>query len=348
MAVKTCIMVGGSGMAGGWIRRWTENFKDRIKIVGLVDILPEVLEQQGRDLGLNNDRLFTDFNAAFDAVGADFCGIAVPPPFHNPAAVAALERGLPVICEKPIAGTLDEAKAMVRTAQKTGLPCAIIQNYRYARNKQELIRIREDGRLGRLQHIVGRYASDYRKYKSWGKSWRHDMEFSLLFEGSVHHLDMLRFLSGGDCDTLTGFGWNPDWSSFKHHSSGMYLMKMDNNTHTFYEGNSSAAGITSGWHREYYRAEFEAGTVEVNGEGETAVRITRNGQEPELYDAPELPWEGHDHLFDEFLTWLDGGPPSATRIEDNIKSFALVIAAMETTLDGRPRKIADYLVDLEL
>ena len=62
---------------------------------------------------------------------------------------------MPVICEKPIADTLEAAKAMVATSQKTGMPCAIIQNYRYARNKQELVRIREEGRLGRLQHIVG-------------------------------------------------------------------------------------------------------------------------------------------------------------------------------------------------
>ena len=47
-----------------------------------------------------------------------------------------------------------------------------------------------------------------------------------------------------------------------------------------------------------------------------------------------------------FLDWLDGGEPSVTRIEDNIQSFTMVIAAMEATLDGQPRKIADYLTDL--
>jgi len=48
-------------------------------------------------------------------------------------------------------------------------------------------------------------------------------------------------------------------------------------------------------------------------------------------------------LLKEFVDWLDGGAPSATRIEDNLKSFALVIAAMETTVDGQPKKIAEYL-----
>ena len=159
-------------------------------------------------------------------------------------------------------------------------------------------------------------------------------------------MDMLRFLSGGNCETLMGFGWNPEWSSFKHYSSGMYLMRMNNGTHAFYEGNSSAAGITNCWHREYYRAEFEKGTVEIAHGAE--MKIHRIGQETEVYEAPAIPLDGHDHLFDEFLNWLDGGEPSATRIQDNIQSYAMVIAAMEVTIDGQPRQIADYLGDLNL
>ena len=343
-AVKTCLMIGAGGMAGGWINRFVEKFSDRIKITGLVDVNEDVLQRQGQSLGLRADQLFTDYKDAIEKTEADFCGIATPPQFHSPQTVAALERGMPVICEKPIADTLDAAKAMIRAAQKTGLPCAIIQNYRYAPNKQEMVRIREEGRLGRLQHILGRYACDYRKYGSWGKSWRHDMDFGLLFEGSVHHMDMLRFLSGGNCEMLTGFGWNPEWSSFEHYSSGMYLMRMDNDVHTFYEGNSSAAGITNCWHQEYYRAEFEGGTVEIAQGAE--MKIHKAGQETQVYDAPAISLNGHDYLFDEFFNWLDGGKPSATRIQDNIQSFAMVIAAMEATLDGQPKRIAGYLGDL--
>lgn len=345
MAVKTCLMIGAGGMAGGWINRLTNGFGDRVKIVGLVDVNEDVLQRQGQALGLDSSKLFTDYVEAVDKIKADFCGIATPPQFHSPQAIAAMESGMPVICEKPIADELDAAKAMIRTMKRTGLPCAIIQNYRYAPNKQELVRIREEGVLGRLQHIVGRYACDYRKYGTWG-AWRHDMDFGFLFEGSVHHMDMLRFLAGGDCETLMGFGWNPEWSSFQHYSSGMYLMKMDNGIHTLYEGNSTAAGILNCWHGEYYRAEFEMGAVEVSHG--SAMTIHRAGQEPEIYEAPAISLDGHDYLFNEFLDWLDGGEASATRIEDNIQSFAMVIAAMETTLDGQPKKIAEYLDDLNL
>ena len=345
MAKRTCLMIGGGGMAANWIRILTDSFRDRVEIVGLADVNTEVLASQGEALGLSASQRFADFHEACAKVKADFCGIAIPPKFHSAAAIAAMENGLPVICEKPIADTWDAAKAMVRTAQKTGLPCAIIQNYRYADNKQELIRIRDEGRLGGLQYVVGRYGCDFRRYSEWG-AWRHDMDFGLLIEGSVHHLDMLRFLSGGDCETLMGFGWNPKWSSFQHYSSGFYLMRMDNGVHTSYEGNSSAAGIEYCWNHEYYRAEFEKGTVEIAGGNQMAIH--RVGGETEVYAAPPVRYEHHHHLFDEFLNWINGGEPSETRVEDNIKSFVLVIAAMETTLDGQPKQIADYLTDLNL
>ena len=61
MAKKTCLMIGGSGMAGGWIRNFVDNFSDRIKIIGLADVLPDVLKEQGAALGLSEDQLFTDF-----------------------------------------------------------------------------------------------------------------------------------------------------------------------------------------------------------------------------------------------------------------------------------------------
>ena len=56
-----------------------------------------------------------------------------------------------------------------------------------------------------------------------------------------------------------------------------------------------------------------------------------------------MEWVGHEYLLKEFVDWLEGSKASATRIEDNLQSFALVIAAMETTVDGQPKRIADYL-----
>ena len=104
--------------------------------------------------------------------------------------------------------------------------------------------------------------------------------------------------------------------------------------------------MTNCWHREHYRLEFEAGTVEI-AEGDD-ITIHRVGEATEVYQAPEITLQRELQFFDEFLNWLDGDPASATRITDNIKSFAMVIAAMDTTSDGQPKQLADYLSDLPL
>lgn len=336
---KKCLMIGGSGMAGVWIKHFTESFSDRVRIVGLCDVDRAVLEERGRALDLAEDRLFTDFEAACAGVEADFCAVAIPQAYHAPAAVAAMENGMPVLCEKPIADSLESAKAMLAVSRSTGLLCSITQQFRYAPNKQELVRLRDGGRLGRLQHVVGRYADDYRKFTSTERPHR-----ELLFDGCVHHFDMLRFLSGGDCETLVGMSWNPEWSSFDRDSAAIYLMRMTNGVHASLEANGCAAGLTTDWHSDY-RAEFEAGTVELSGADR--VTVHRAGRRSKTYKAPSLEWFGHAYLFNEFLDWLDGGPPAATRVEDNIRSFAMAVAARDAVGEASPRRIADYLGDAD-
>ena len=72
MAIKTCLMVGGGGMAGGWIKRMTDSFSDRIKVIGLADVNQEVLDNQAHALGLSKDQLFTSHEDAMASVKADF------------------------------------------------------------------------------------------------------------------------------------------------------------------------------------------------------------------------------------------------------------------------------------
>ena len=65
-------MIGASGRAGSWIRTFTDQFSERVKIVGLVDVNQEVLENQGHKLGLSKNQLFNDHQVAINSVKADF------------------------------------------------------------------------------------------------------------------------------------------------------------------------------------------------------------------------------------------------------------------------------------
>ena len=94
---KRCLMIGAGGMAGGWIRHFFPNFKDRMEIVALAEIRPEVLKDQGDWLGLPESHRFTNLHEALDQMEADFATIVIPPAYHREAAVAAAEHGLDIL-----------------------------------------------------------------------------------------------------------------------------------------------------------------------------------------------------------------------------------------------------------
>jgi len=255
------LMVGAGGMAGNWLRRFLPVFGERLQIAALVDVNRQVLDSAADFLGLPAHRRFTDMAAAFAQVEADCCGIAIPPRYHRDAAVLAAEHGLHILSEKPIADRWEDCLAIVRVVRTAGVKMEVIQNYRYTPRIATFKQVLTDGRLGKLHYLLGRFAADYRRPNSWGAPFRHEMEHALLIEGSIHHFDQLRNLSGADCATMAGWEWNPGVSSFRGECLGMYVAQMTNAVRAAYEGNGAAAGWQNTWHGEYYRAECEGGAV---------------------------------------------------------------------------------------
>ena len=344
-------MIGAGGMAGSWIRRFLPPFFDRMEIVGLVDVDAGVLEEAGTLLHLPEARRFSTMASAFETVDADFCTIVVPPAFHREAVLGAVKRGMAILSEKPIADTWDAALDIYRHVTASGVKMAVTQNYRYTAPQLTLRSLLRSGDLGRLNYVVGRFAADYRVYGSWGKTFRHEIPHGLLVEGSVHHFDMLRNLAAADCATLAGWEWNPSWSSSKGAFNAHFVMKMTNDTHAAYEGSGTAAGTQNAWHQEAYRAECEAGAVSVGRDHIVRLyRFTRGkGLVTEEVPTVSTPFDGHDRysghawVVDSFLTWLEGGPPPETTLEDNLQTTAMLFGAIEASRTSQVVDVQDFL-----
>src|SRR5438067_2028059 len=227
MPIWRCLMIGAGGMASYWLDRLLPRFRERLEIVGLVEINGEVLDRAADGLGLPPERRFTAMTDAFARIEADFCAIVIPPAFHRQAALLAAERGMHVLSEKPIADTWDACVDVVRAVKLAGVKMAVIQNYRYEAPMLAFRQVLREERLGRLNYLVGRFAADYRKYGAWG-AFRHDILHSLLIEGAVHHFDMLRNLAGADCRYLAGWEWNPPWGQSKGEFNNLYVLQMAN------------------------------------------------------------------------------------------------------------------------
>ncbi|MFC3960036.1 Gfo/Idh/MocA family protein [Halovivax cerinus] len=159
---------------------------------------------------LGFDRTATDWRSVVDDVDV-FYNLG-PNFLHAEPSIAALEAGVPVFSEKPLAATLADAEAMTEAARSAGVPTACGFNYRFVpaiRYARELIR---DGELGEIRTVRGRYLQDWLVDPEAPWSWRTDAELAgsgALGDLGAHTVDLVRFLvgdapGGGEIDRVSG------------------------------------------------------------------------------------------------------------------------------------------------
>lgn len=343
------IQVGTGGFGGWWCANFLPpNIKDGlIEVVAAVDINPEALNNAKEHLGLPQDKLYTDICKAFDENKADFCTIVVPPAFHEGVVDAALDHGMHILSEKPIADTLEASVRIAEKVKQAGKKMGVTMSHRFDQDKTTMRRELRSGEHGALDYLICRFGCDCRRYGSWGV-FRHEIPDSLMVEGAVHHLDIMADFAGAKCDTIYAQTWNPIWGEFKGDSQGLVMMSFENGTRGFYEGAKTNAVGLNCWSNEYFRAECEKSTLILDHRKVTRYAYKPNkewGEEDVAHDIPliEQPKWSNAWLIEKFVRWLDGGEPMETNVEDNLQSIALIFSAIESSHTGQPVKVQDFL-----
>jgi len=345
------IQVGTGGFGAWWCKEFLPpNIRDSlIDVVAAVDINPAALRNARESLGLRADQCYTDIHRAFDENPADFCTIVVPPASHEQVVDIALDHGMHILSEKPIADTL---AASVRIADKVrcaGVKMGVTMSHRFDQDKTTLRQELRSGKYGALDYLMCRFTCDCRKFASWGK-FRHEIPDALMVEGAVHHLDILADLAGARCDTLYAQTWNPPWGEFAGDSQGLVTLHFSNGTRAFYEGAKTNAIGLNGWANEYIRVECERATLILDRR-----RLEYYSYDPSKEWAQGQPGQGevipmisqskwaNTWLIEKFVQWLDGGETMETNVEDNLQSVALIFAAIESSRTGKPVKVQEFL-----
>ena len=136
----------------------------------------------------------------------DLVDVGTPNHLHRDQSIAALEAGKHVACEKPLAGTLDDAREMMRAARKVEAKTFVWYNYRRVPAVGLAHQLVAEGKLGRIYHVRAAYLQD------WGGP-----ETPLLwrFQGrqagsgahgdlNAHIIDMARFVTGDEFAEVSG------------------------------------------------------------------------------------------------------------------------------------------------
>lgn len=137
----------------------------------------------------------------------DLVDIGTPNDTHAAISVAALKAGKHVLCEKPLAITIEDAFTSYETAKGTGLINGICHNYRKAPAIAMAAQLVRDGRLGKIRHFRGTYLQDWILDPSVPLVWRLDK--NIAGSGShgdlnAHLIDTARFIMGTEFTEVTG------------------------------------------------------------------------------------------------------------------------------------------------
>ena len=132
------------------------------------------------------------FRAALANPGIQAVHICTPNAAHFPMAKAALEAGKHVLCEKPLATSAADARALVELAQAKSLRNCTCHNLRYYPMVQHMRRMREDGDLGEILVVQGTYSQDWLLYDTdW--NWRVTSSDGGPSRARCHGVDRRRF-----------------------------------------------------------------------------------------------------------------------------------------------------------
>jgi D-apiose dehydrogenase len=124
----------------------------------------------------------------------DFVDVITSPPSHPGLVALAAARGVPVICQKPMAESLDEARAMVEACSVAGVPFFVHENWRWQDGIRRVKTALDSGAVGAPFRARVSHVSDYPVFSK--EPWLKDWERYILADMGVHLLDTTRFLFG--------------------------------------------------------------------------------------------------------------------------------------------------------
>ena len=170
---------------------------ESVDVVALVD--PHIEPAQLLGAGFGIPTVASDYRAILANPEIDVVHICTPNAQHYSIAREALEAGKHVVCEKPLATSVEEAQELVALAAKRGVRNCVCHNLCYYPMVQQLRRMREAGELGEILSVQGAYLQDWLLYDTdW--NWRIDSKVGgtsrAMADIGSHWFDMAEHVTG--------------------------------------------------------------------------------------------------------------------------------------------------------
>jgi predicted dehydrogenase len=334
------ILVGLGARAQFWMRVIRDN--PDCTIVGLVDPSEAAREralaqwpeaEASADLGL------------IGRIEADAVLLATPPGGREAQMEAACAARLPILAEKPLADSVDLAARYVLMAEQAGVPLMVGLNFRFLPVTQKTVEL--------FDTTVGAPEFSRFTYERWRdgtlarlNKYPLTMAQPMLWEQSIHHFDLLRYVYRSEPVQIYARTFNPSWSMYADDANVSALITFENGVEVNYQGlwqsNWQQPGFT--WRHDCARG------IVVQNDQFGALNYALHA-DAALAEVPLPPYEQWYHdavaLLAAFVAALKGEAELVCSGRDHLNSLRMVQACILSSQAGQAINPADLKTDAE-
>jgi D-apiose dehydrogenase len=323
----------GVGIGAGYFAQFQYEAWSRIPEVEIVAVCDHVEEKaravQSR-FGIANR--FTVWTEMLDRERPDFVDIITPPANHEAICEAASHRGIHMICQKPLAPTMEEAERIVVSARTGGVRFMVHENWRWQPWYRKMKEIQTRGAIGEFthMHVLTRLGDGWGPdaYRDRQPFFR-DYPRLLIYETGIHFIDTFRYLLGEVTDVYSQLRrLNP---VIKGEDAGQLLLRFESGATALWDANRYNE-------TESVNPRYTFGEIRVDGtgghltmDGESNIWIKKLGEPASNLDyARDSRNFGGDCVYAlqrHFVDCMLTGKEFESNGEDYLKTMKVVFAA---------------------
>ncbi len=327
------IVLGAGDMAQHHVKAWRDT--GRAEVAGVCDADAARLAAFQKKYEIAEGE--GDWRKLIERLKPDVVSVCLPVFLHRPVTEFAAAQGCHVFCEKPIALTVDDAKAMVQTCAKKKVLLAIDFQRRYGEDTAFYRELIQNGDLGRP---VVWQKFDVREVRP--KILMHEREGNggSIIDCAVHWFDLWRHIFKSEPKTVYARGGI--FGKGKPRLAAVQNFAVDTGVITVGHESGDIGEITIGWglpeNTPGLGDEMILGPDGLIRASESGARAFRGRWVREWKASPGA-WAAHPPLFKDFVAALDGEKPNPISGEDGLAALRVARAALESIETGQVVKL---------
>jgi predicted dehydrogenase len=313
-----------------------------VKISGFFDLNLARAEELAKQYG---GKAYTSYQELLSQPEIDAVSVCTANQSHAEISIAALKAGKHVLCEKPMATSLEDCEAMVKTAGQAGRFLMIGQNQRMAKAHVKAKELLENGLIGDI--ISFRTTFGHGGPETWSidpgsNVWFFDKNkaaMGAMADLGIHKTDLIHFLTGQTIIETTARVLTLD----KRDASGA-LIGVDDNAICIYRLSGGAVGsMTASW--TFYGAEDNStvlygtkGIMRIYDDPAYSIKVTNREGENILFDIDKIQTndkQTKSGIIDAFIDCLVENKTPAISGAEVLKSMRVIFASIESSQTGR-------------